>query len=238
MNGTLTPHPACCICCSGVSSKHSTPLARSSRTRANIHASVFSTFNTSSLFLQTHFRNVWALFACIWPFGLFSVRLPVQLHVCLAFFFPICFFFFGFFSLFPFTAFPTELLPGWLILILTLLINWLFFKVISICPSAGGTASSQHSLANPSSSLCRLPLVQVMVLFGPDDKAWAKWLRIMGSFQGEQAAGPFTHSFVSYVHTFSVTTYPKLMLTPAVRRQNWGAKKKKRSYICLRKCEW
>lgn len=153
-------------------------------------------------------------------------------------FFLFAFFFLFFFSLFPFTAFPTELLPGWLILILTLLINWLFFKVISICPSAGGTASSQHSLANPSSSLCRLPLVQVMVLFGPDDKAWAKWLRIMGSFQGEQAAGPFTHSFVSYVHTFSVTTYPKLMLTPAVRRQNWGAKKKKRSYICLRKCEW
>lgn len=168
-----------CICCSGVSSKHSTPLACGSRTRANIHASVFSTFNTSSLFLQTHFTYVWALFACIWPFGLFSVRLPVQLNVCLAFFFPICFCFFCcFFSSFPFTAFPTELLPGWLILILTLLINWLFFKVISICPSAGETASSQHSLANTSSSLCRLPLVQVMVLFGPDDKAWAFFRQI------------------------------------------------------------
>lgn len=47
----------------------------------------------------------------------------------------------------------TELLPGTLILILTLAIKGLFSRVISICPSAGETASSQHAGLIPPISL-------------------------------------------------------------------------------------
>lgn len=149
-------------------------------------------------------------------------------------FFPICFCHVFFFSLFPFTAFPTELHPGWLILILTLLINWLFLEVISICPSAGETASSQHSwliLPRLSAGSRLFRWWYYLGLMTRLERFSAKWFRVMGSFQGELATGPFTHSFASHVHTFSVATYPKLMHTGKVGVQ----KKKKLSYVCLKK---
>lgn len=75
------------------------------------HSCAFSTLNTSSLHLQTHFTYVWAVFACIWSFSFFSISLPVQLHVCLAFFFS---FFHVFFFIVPFHCFPNRIAP-WVI---------------------------------------------------------------------------------------------------------------------------
>lgn len=146
----------CCICNSQVSSKNSLPC--SLKKHANVHASVLSTFNTSGLSLQTRFRCLWAHFTYIWPFGLFFVCWSGQLHVCLAFFFRFAFavdfiFLFVLFSIVPLNCFFNRIAHG-VINIDTDIVDKL--NVFQICPSSGDTASSKHSLANPSSSLCRL----------------------------------------------------------------------------------
>lgn len=80
-----------------------------------------------------------------WPraqLSLLCVPLCVCLSMIVCFLFDVCYILFC--CCFCWVLL-TQLLPGWLILILTLLIKGLFFQVISICPSAGETASGQHA---------------------------------------------------------------------------------------------
>lgn len=77
--------------------------------------------------------------------SLLCVPLCVCLSMIVCFLFDVCFILFFCCCCCFCWVLLTQLLRGWLILILTLLIKGLFFQVISICPSAGETASGQHA---------------------------------------------------------------------------------------------